>query len=305
MKNILAGLLLIASFNTYAKVKVVTSTPDLAWVVKQIGKEYVQVESLLTGHEDPHFADALPLFVHRAAAADMVTFIGLDLEIGWLPKVLIKTGRKDLQSGGKGHCDASREVKAIDIVTEKIDRSHGHVHASGNPHYHLSVDAMVSVANAITSCLSAIDNTHAEAFESNKKLVISSLHKTKEKVKGIMGSFNKELRALEYHKEFSYFFNEYGIKNLGSLEVVPGSVPSAGQLAQVVVKAREDKANLVFATPNAPDKILSRFSEQTKIKVLRLPLGIIWERGTELPDNAYDELLVGMAENIKSAFSQN
>jgi zinc/manganese transport system substrate-binding protein len=122
--------------------RVVTSTTDLAWAVRDIGGSRVVAESLLRGTEDPHFVDARPDYVAKVIRADIVCFVGLDLEVGWLPKVLAKSGRREIQSGGQGYCDASRRIEVLEKVNGGADRSQGDVHPGGNPHYWLSPVAM-------------------------------------------------------------------------------------------------------------------------------------------------------------------
>ena len=46
--------------NVAAKVNVVTTTPDLAALVREIGGDRVDVKSLAKPTEDPHFVDAKP-----------------------------------------------------------------------------------------------------------------------------------------------------------------------------------------------------------------------------------------------------
>ena len=46
----------------------------------------------------------------------------------------------------------------------------------------------------------------------------------------------RQANFMQYHKEFSYFFEEYGIKSLGAVEAVPGVPPSAGRIARVSFK---------------------------------------------------------------------
>ena len=75
------------------KLRIVTSIPDIAEVVRDVGGSAVDVESLLEGTEDAHYVDALPSFIQKVAKADAVCIVGLDLEIGWIPKVLSKSGR--------------------------------------------------------------------------------------------------------------------------------------------------------------------------------------------------------------------
>ena len=130
-------ILILISSISHAKVNVITTTTDLQWLTKQIGGDKVKVESLLNGTEDPHYLDAMPHFISKVANADMFCLIGLDLEVGWAPKILSRSGNKKVQPGGKGYCETGKTIKALNIPTGRIDRSQGDIHPQGNPHYHL------------------------------------------------------------------------------------------------------------------------------------------------------------------------
>ena len=106
-------LLLLISSISYAKINVITTTTDLQWLTKQIGGEKVKVESLLNGTEDPHYLDAMPHFISKVANADMFCLVGLDLEVGWAPKILSRSGNKKVQPGGKGYCETGKRSRHL------------------------------------------------------------------------------------------------------------------------------------------------------------------------------------------------
>src|SRR5205085_5101924 len=66
-----------------AKLRVVTTTSDLKSIVEAIGGDKVEVQSLGTGREDPHFIDAKPSYMVAAREAQLWVRIGLELEIGY------------------------------------------------------------------------------------------------------------------------------------------------------------------------------------------------------------------------------
>lgn len=68
------------------KLRLLMTLPDFVQLGQEIGGEFVTVDSFLDGSEDPHFVDAVPSFISKAAKADVVCSAGLDLEIGWLPR---------------------------------------------------------------------------------------------------------------------------------------------------------------------------------------------------------------------------
>ncbi len=58
--------------------------------------------------------------------------------------------------------------------------------------------------------------------------------------------------VVEYHKEFTYFFDAYGINSLGSIEEKPGIPPSAGRIAEVASTAKAAGVRLAIAGEYAP-----------------------------------------------------
>ena len=98
----LAALLLVAMLipvQGLAKVRVVTTLPDFAQLVEELGGERVETQALIQGTEDAHFVDPKPSHVVRLNQADLVVFIGLDLEIGWSPTLLRQCRNAKLQPG--------------------------------------------------------------------------------------------------------------------------------------------------------------------------------------------------------------
>src|SRR5690348_13206786 len=55
-------LVLFAS-SAHAKLNVVVTTPDLAAIAKEIGKDHIDIATLAKPTEDPHFVDAKPSFI--------------------------------------------------------------------------------------------------------------------------------------------------------------------------------------------------------------------------------------------------
>ena len=65
------------------KINVVTTTSDLKSITELIGKDKVDVTSIATGYQNPHFVDPKPSYIIKLSKADMFVTIGLDLETGW------------------------------------------------------------------------------------------------------------------------------------------------------------------------------------------------------------------------------
>lgn len=151
------------------KLKVVTTTTDLRSVVEAIGGDRVEVTSLGTGREDPHFIDARPSCMVLARDADLWVRIGMELEIGYENLVIDGSRNSRIRVGSPGHLDASEGVLRLEVPTGKVDRSMGDIHPLGNPHYWLDPINMRIVAKNVAARLTKLDPSGADAYAARLK----------------------------------------------------------------------------------------------------------------------------------------
>lgn len=300
--NILVLLLLMFSATVaLSEIKVVTTTTDLAWAVREIGGELVEVESMLGGTEDPHFVDALPSYVLMAARADIVCSVGLDLEIGWLPRVLKRSNNTDVQTGGKGFCEFGNGIEAKNIPHNHIDRSMGHVHSKGNPHFWLQPTVLAKAAKQVLPALIKKAPEKEEYFNHRYQAFVAKMQTLENDMLKIVQPFKDKLRVLEYHEEFLYYLSALSLKPYGALEEKPGLPPSAGRIAQVAIQAKEQRITTLLATNSAPKDVLTRFSSlapATNVIVTEISLN---------PDKGitdYKEMILNLTRKLVSPFGE-
>src|SRR5215210_1772113 len=159
-----ATLAITVPISASAAIKVITTTQDLAALVTEIGGDKVSVESLARGYQDPHFVEAKPSFVFKLNSADLLVVVGRELEIAWLPPLIIQSRNSKLQPGGSGYLDASQTARILDIPTGQITRAMGDVHPSGNPHYWLDPANGRRTAKAMQAKFSQMDGANAAYF---------------------------------------------------------------------------------------------------------------------------------------------
>ena len=90
------------------KLNVVTSTTDMAALIREVGGDRITVESIARGYQDPHFVEAKPSFLLKLRRADLLICVGLQLEIGWLPPLITQSGNPKIQVGAPGYLAASQ-----------------------------------------------------------------------------------------------------------------------------------------------------------------------------------------------------
>lgn len=286
----------LVSFNVYAKLNVVATTPDLAWLIRKVGGTHVTVDSLLNGTEDPHYVDAMPHWIVKVAKADMFCVVGMALEVGWAPKVLSRSGNAKVQPGRKGYCDVGKSVSALDAVKGKIDRSMGDLHPEGNPHYNLGPSFYLQAARGVSEKLLVADPKNSGAYLANLQALEKELMVLKKRVQGKLAPL-KGAKVMSYHKEFSYFFQDFGLIAAGEIEETPGVPPSAGRIARVALAAKRRGVRLVVHSHLNPKAVVARFSEISGVPSQGLFVSI----QKEGKPGDYPALIEGIAEKILRA----
>jgi zinc/manganese transport system substrate-binding protein len=265
---IVFALLFFQTAFTFAQsIRVVATFPELADITRQIGKEMVNVESLARGVEDPHNVPVKPSFVPRLNRADALVVIGLENEHAWLPPLLDVASNPKILPGRQGYIDCSIGIPVLDVPA-RLDRSEGDVHPRGNPHYMMDpVYAKVAAEN-IAAGLSRNFPQHRDAFARNLKAYQAELDSW-------IARWNKsaaDLRGLayvEYHPEWVYFANRFGMERVGSVELKPGIEPSPTHLLELMQLIRQQKPQLLLYGAQSP-RLPHRIAAETGIKILRL-----------------------------------
>lgn len=245
--------------------------------MSEIGGKFVEPQALLRGTEDPHFVDAVPEFTRLVAAADVVCIVGLDLEVGYMPPVLRRSGNAKVQPGGPGYCEVGKAITILEKPTGPVDRSMGDVHPHGNPHFYLSPTALAEAARVVVSTLSKVDARNATQYHKQSLAFIAKMQALRKKVADKLAPLHQVQKdsgkavVMEYHREFAYFFHEYGLKSFGSVEEKPGVPPSAGRLARLAGDTKAANVKVVLASIYNPAQTLKRFSELSGIPVVVVP----------------------------------
>lgn len=287
------SILFLSLLPAQAKINAIATTPDLAWLMSQVGGDKVNVRALAKASQNYHFLEARPDFVFQVAKADVVCRVGVELEIGWLPKVLQKAANRKVMEGGAGDCDLGASVEVLQKPKGKVDRSMGDVHAGGNPHFWPSPDHMKAAAAEVVKVFKRVDPENATHFSERLVQIEKELDQTKNLVKEIFAKA-KPPKGIEYHKEFFYFLNAFQIPSAGSIEEVPGVPPSASSLARVAKNVQTEGVGFAIASTTDPKNVLEKFQELSGIRVVKVERSLSdFEKM-----GAYREWLVSIARKI-------
>lgn len=294
-KSLLFFVLFIFPFTTFAKLKVVTTTPDLAALTQEVGKDWIDIQSIARGDQDPHYLEPKPSYAVTLNRADLLIDVGLELEIGWLPVLLTQSRNPKVQPGQPGHLTASEGLPLLEIPTGPVDRSQGDIHPFGNPHYWLNPHNGLIIAKNITERLSQLDPSNAPTYQANfqdfSKHLIEKIQSWEKETVSLRG---KEI--ITYHKSFSYFVNWTGLKVADVIEPKPGIPPSPAHILSLIelIKARKI---LLIITENYYDPKPSReLGQRTGSHVVFLPTSVGGEASVKRYEDLFDYLLKKLKE---------
>jgi zinc/manganese transport system substrate-binding protein len=263
---------LVTSFagDAAAKVRVVTTIETFADLARRVGGARVDVKPLSHGYMDPHFVEPKPSLVIDLNRADLLVHVGLELEIGWLPPLVLGSRNERIQPGAPGNLDASSGIPVLDVPTTKVDRSMGDIHPAGNPHYWIPPENALIVAREIADRLKQIDPAGSAVYDSNLQQFSEQLQRLRlqweKKAAGVRG-----MKVVTYHKSWSYVSKWLGLVEVGYVEPKPGIPPSPSHIAQLIGLMRRDQIKVILMESFYPRNTVNLVAEKAGAKALVMP----------------------------------
>lgn len=251
------------------KLKVVTTTEDLASLTREVGGDRVEVVSIGKGYQDPHFIEPKPSFLLLLRNADLLVVVGLELEIGWLPPLLDQSRNNNIRPSAPGYLDVSQGVEILDRPTVVVNRSMGDVHPSGNPHYWLDPANAVRISIQIRNRLAQrrpADTLYFDQRLNDFKIRINDANK---RWVGLMAPF-KGAKVITYHNSWPNFARHFGLNVIDHIEPKPGIPPSPSHTLDLIQLIKRERVKAILMEPYFDSKTPQSIAEKTGAKVVVL-----------------------------------
>jgi ABC-type Zn uptake system ZnuABC Zn-binding protein ZnuA len=237
-----------------ASIDIVSTSSILGDWARQVGGDEVRVIDLIPPGVDPHTFQPSARDVANIAEADLVLYVGLNLEGGWLRDLIINA---DVENA---------RVLALGPLVNTLE-SEGEV----DPHFWMDpVRAKVAVS-AIADELITLDAEHSAVYRGNAATYIEELELLDTWLVSKFGDLPIENRTLvTSHDSLGYFADRYDFRIVGA--VIPGTTterdPSASEMAGLIDAIRESQAKAIFTEVSANDRMARRISEETGVPVV-------------------------------------
>ena len=294
-----------------AEISVVTSIKPLHSLTSYIMEGVGEPELIIDGVASPHNFQIKPSHAKMLQNADLVIWIGEDLEsflptaLKSIPKdavvfeLLDQSGLKKLKFREKnifeGHDDHGHDehAKKEDDHDDHGHDDHGHGHGSFDPHIWLDPANAKVIVKKITNQLSKIDKDNASTYKANSKKVIKDLDGL---IKEVKNEINKDASFVVFHDAYQYFEKRFGLSVIGALTVNPDVMPGAEQLSEIREVIEHEKAKCIFSEPQFNPNIINSIASDTGVKTGVLdPLGANIDKGK----NMYFDLIKDISNSLK------
>jgi zinc/manganese transport system substrate-binding protein len=275
MRKLLIALVALVTLagRAEAKLHVVTTIETFADLARRVGGDRIDVTSLSRGYTDPHFVEPKPSLVLALNRADLLVHVGLELEIGWLPPLVLGSRNEKIAVGTPGNLDASQEIPVLDVPTTRVDRSMGDIHPQGNPHYYIAPPEALIVAREIAGRLKQLDPAGAATYDQNLRAFEGQLAQKRAQWEKQAAPL-RGLKVVTYHKSWSYVSKWLGLDEVGYLEPKPGIPPTPSHIAWLIGAMQREKVKVLMMEAFYPRNTAELVAQKAGAKVAVVPANV-------------------------------
>lgn len=265
-----------------ADIKVVTSIKPLALIAKEIAGDKASVENLLPVKASPHDYPLRVSDIRRLRDADLVLWVGPNLE------TFLQRPLNNLAS--------SKHLAVYELPSmnwpESEPHSHpdeaDHQHHGHDPHVWLDPRNAIVIAEALAKKLSELDPESSTFYANNAGKFSNAIAKLDQHLMTMLEPARGKGFAV-YHEGYLHFVKRYDLQQLAYVTFTPERRPGAKHLYELRQQLN-NRASCLFIEPYYDMRIATDLAQELKLNVAILdPIG-------EHEITSYQQLLEKMAQ---------
>lgn len=289
----------LCSLPLRAEVQLLASIRPLQLIAAAVQDGVGAPTVLLPGTASPHHYALRPSDVRRVREAQLLYWVGPDLET-FLPRVLQgRTGPslalQSLEGLQLRHFGADHEAH------ESAADQHDHAHRPGtlDAHLWLAPGNAKLIATRMATDLALADPANASRYQANLKAFSERLdaldRRLSERLESVRGK-----PYFVFHEAYDYFEAAYGLKHTGVFSVQGDVQPGARHVAQMRERLRQAGPSCVFSEPPLRPRLAETLSAGLPVRLAELDA-----MGVDLPVDAraYERLLENLADGLVGCLS--
>lgn len=293
------------ALNAQADVRVLTSIKPLQQIAAAVQDGVGTPDVLLPPGASPHHYALRPSDVRRVGEADLLYWIGPDME-NFLPRVLGSRSKttvavQSLPGLTLRHFGQDSHSHEGDHDGHDHDAAHGHDehdhdHRPGSLDAHLwlsSANARV-IAAKMAADLAQVDPAHAARYQANLTAFTERLNGLDQRIQArVAGVAGKPYFV--FHEAFDYFEAAYGLNHTGVFSVASEVQPGAQHVAAMRARLQDVGKTCVFSEPPMRPRLAETLTAALPVRLAELDaLG-----GTDPVDaHGYERLLENLGNGL-------
>ena len=293
----------LISISVRADVNVVTTIKPLHSLISNVMKGVGEPSLIIEGTSNPHNFVLKPSHAKLLQDADIIFWIGEDLE-AFMEKPLSSLA-KDAKKISFMELGSIKKLKFRENNIFDHDDHDGHKeddHDDHDGHNHGEFDAhlWLDPVNAkemvieISHELSKLDPANKNKYKANADKTIEVLDSL---IKEVNQSLPKDISYVVFHDAYQYFEKRFEVTSAGALTLNPDVLPGAKQIVDIQSLIKEKNIKCIFSEPQYNPKIIETLASDTNISTGTMdPLGVNLDRGVTM----YSKLIMNIADSIKN-----
>jgi zinc transport system substrate-binding protein len=272
MRNLLI-ILLLSLTTLYANINVVVTIVTMEGLVKEIGGDKVNVQSLIPKGANSHTYEPTMQTMKAITHANAYFTIGLnEFENTWLTKFRDQNPSMQIIKLHEG----------TDELLMTNHHHHGHHHhddhekESLDPHVWLSPKNLKKITHNIFEALSTLSPEHKTYFQNNYETVLMDIETLEQEL--YMQYRDRSMKGryfMVFHPAYGHFAKQFGLKQV-AIEV-EGKSPKPKELAKIITKAKEHNIKVIISDPQISDKTAHIIAKEIGANVVQIsPIDHHW-----------------------------
>ena len=296
----------LVTFAGAANAEILASIRPLGFIASSIADGVTQTQILVPPGASPHDYNLKLSDIQKVKSADLVIWIGEDVD-SFLTKSVSQLEGKNVLTISELNELAPLLSKAAHHHHDESEHHHHHEHgidAHGHHHeeqndleinWHVWYSPEISriVAQKVADKLTVQFPNKQERIARNLAEFNRTLSLQSDKIKAQLAPFNDK-GFFVFHDAYGYFNDAYGLNQTGYFTINPLVAPGAKTLAHIKEEITEHRVRCLFTEPQFTPKVVESLSKNADVNVGRLdPMG----EAVELGPNSYANFLQFTADS--------
>lgn len=259
-KNVGASVNENDSFNSNnGKVKVVASFNAITQFVKAVGKDKVDVKTIIPNGTEPHDFEPKPKDLENVSKAKIFVYNGLGME-NWVDKTIGAIDNKELVV-----VEASRGCNPIRNNSEENIKEHSQY----DPHIWISLSGAKIQAKNIKDALVKADPSNKDYYEKNYDEFAAKLDAMLNEYKQKFDT-TKNNNFVTGHAAFAYFCRDFNLQQNSVENVFAEGEPTPKKMQELVDYCKKNNVKTIFMEEMASPKVSETLAKEVNAKVEKI-----------------------------------